>query len=1424
MNTNSGALSFDVVINTNDFKRAMREMQQSVVDLTRKADKEVNELENSFSNLGKIAAGAFAFNELSQLAQKVVTVRGEFQQLEISFTTMLKSKAKADQLMSEVVQLAATTPFGLKDAAAATKQLLAYGSASTEVIGELRMLGDVAAGVSAPIGDLAYLYGTLRTQGKAMTVDIRQFAGRGIPIYEELAKVLKINTEEVAAFVSEGKVGFKDVQQAFKNMSGEGGTFQNLMAEQSKSLTGLTSQFADAVDIMFNDIGRSQEGALAEIIKGGTAVVENYKSILDILTVLIATYGAYKAVIIATSVIQSAAVILGNARAWLQLAATIKTAKDAQILFNLASSANPYALAIAAIAALATVYLVYAKDVSEAEKAQNLLAAAQKKAQESASGEIAKIEVLKLAIKNENLSRDERNKKLQELIALSPKHLEALTLDNIATNQGTDAINAYVAAMQRQIEIEEIQVGLKEAIQKKNDAKANKNQLSYFDQVLVAAGASGNPYDPNAGKNFQNSKQKETQSLNQQIEKQQDEIIEKYKTRITLLNDIGATADKSGKDETKAVVKNTAYYDEQIESLKKAQELKATDRKTFDSYQKQIDALEKAKDRITGGKTKKVAEKDLPQPLGSLAYYEQVARKAEEAMSKTPSDNFGRLKALNNIKVQAEAEAEKIRSQFAIKTFEQELQEKKIAYENYQKWITAFDDKVADQSFEQLTSKGKSYSEYLAGEIKRLEEQGKIPGIGLDGLERDKLVKLKIEYDEVTGAETPLQKFQTKLESIRDTATSLTDEIQRLKEIQTTLPTDDSESSRSMRQQTKQQIIEASRERERALTSYLQSIVNSEESRLAIENRYKDLRVELEKRYGQEKGAAYQNALNNINKAEEKEYQEERNKFAQEGAEWKALTKVIQDSTNDQTRIRVNALRGQVELMKAYGLQETEDYKAKLRELKDAEENHKQQSIKRWGQIADVVGQLGELLQDMPGAASEIGGALSGLAGQFGNISKALNSISTDANGKTSVSGDGYVAAAQSVISMITTIVQSNKKRHEDEKAFAVARIGYENEYQLALNRSIGESYKKNDNIFVKDVEAKIKAGAAQYQDAQQRFQDAIEKLNEGRAKVRQKDVVDGKSVGQLAGSGLVLGAVIGSAAGPVGTAVGAVVGAAAGAIIGLFATKKKKDVFGSLLEEYPDLIEQGADGWKKLDIAMAQSLVTNGQVDDKTKELLKTAIAYNEELEKSSAQIEEGLSDLVGSLGDNIRNALVTAFQDGTDAAQAFGKAVGDVIADMASKLLFVALFKEAFDKLQTDMKASYGLGGDQTIVDDLGRFFVENGDKPNQYAEGLEAINKAMEAYGFSNIMGKKSGTGATGLRSAIAGITEETAGLLAGQFNAIRIHSADTNRVVKEQLVQLIQISANTSYNKNLVVLFDIVDELKNLNQTSIRGFGL
>lgn len=300
---------------------------------------------------------------LKNFVTELVNVRGQFQQLEIAFTTMLKSKEKADKLMSELVDIAAKTPFDLQGVASSAKQMLAYGSSAENVGDELVMLGNIAAGVGSQLSEIAYLYGTLRTQGRAYAVDIRQFAGRGIPIYEELAKVLGVTKDEVSGLVTEGKVGFKEVEQAFKNMTGASGIYYNLMEEQSKSLTGQLSNLGDAWDTMLNEIGKDTQGIASSGISAVKGLIENYETVGKVLLGLIATYGTYKTALIVTRITQDAL----TARMELAILVT-KAQTVAQKALNLAMSVNPYAAIATVVVVTSAALLNYASNLDKCKK------------------------------------------------------------------------------------------------------------------------------------------------------------------------------------------------------------------------------------------------------------------------------------------------------------------------------------------------------------------------------------------------------------------------------------------------------------------------------------------------------------------------------------------------------------------------------------------------------------------------------------------------------------------------------------------------------------------------------------------------------------------------------------------------------------------------------------------------------------------------------------------------------------------------------------------------------------------------------------------------------------------------------------------------------------------------------------------------
>lgn len=241
-----------------------------------------------------------------QLAGSIFNTRSQFQQLEISFNTMLGSADKSKQLMDELIATAAKTPFDMSSITSGAKQLLAYGTEAKDVNKTLVQLGDIASGLNIPLGDLVYLYGTTVAQGRMFTMDLRQFMGRGVPLAEELGKILHQNTTEVQESVSKGKVTSDIFKEAIANMTQAGGRFGGLMEQQSKTLEGQWSNIGDSIQQMFNEIGKKSEGVFSSGLSIISAMVENWQEVIKVIGVAVVAVGSYRASLMAAASIRKA--------------------------------------------------------------------------------------------------------------------------------------------------------------------------------------------------------------------------------------------------------------------------------------------------------------------------------------------------------------------------------------------------------------------------------------------------------------------------------------------------------------------------------------------------------------------------------------------------------------------------------------------------------------------------------------------------------------------------------------------------------------------------------------------------------------------------------------------------------------------------------------------------------------------------------------------------------------------------------------------------------------------------------------------------------------------------------------------------------------------------------------------------------------
>jgi tape measure domain-containing protein len=389
-------------------------------------------------------AGYFSITAAKGFLDQVIQVRGEFQQLDIALQTMLQSKSKADKLMSEVVEMAAKTPFSLTELGQGAKRLLAFKEPADQVTESLRRLGDLAAGASVPVTDLIQAYGKVSAKGKMQAEELNQFAERGIPIISELAKVVGATDKEIYKMAEQGQIGFEELQAAIKNMTNEGGQFFNLMEKQSGSLTGQVSNLGDAWDRMLNEVGESSEGMIYAGIGGLKTLVENYETIIDVLKVLIATYGAYKAVVVLTWAAQKAMALGQTIRSLQLLTKGINSATRAQVAFNTAAKMNPWGLLAAGIMAVVTILPLFKK---EQEEAIDLT----KEATEQFGKEKKSAETLFEQLKQTNSGSEKRAKLLKEINSQYGTNLRNLQDEKLFLNQIEEARQGVIDGLKEEM-------------------------------------------------------------------------------------------------------------------------------------------------------------------------------------------------------------------------------------------------------------------------------------------------------------------------------------------------------------------------------------------------------------------------------------------------------------------------------------------------------------------------------------------------------------------------------------------------------------------------------------------------------------------------------------------------------------------------------------------------------------------------------------------------------------------------------------------------------------------------------------------------------------------------------------------------------------------------------------------------------------
>ena len=247
---------------------------RNAVSKLREVQGQAQQTERAFGGIaaavGKLAT---AFGVI-QAARFVFVKTAEIETQTRSLAILAGSAQKAGQIIQELQQLGAVTPFTSTELIDAAKRLQAFGVEADKVVETTKRLADASGATGAELSGLVTAYGQVQAKGRLQGEELLQFQERGIALQEELRKMYGMTGEEFQKALSKGQVSAKAVEVALQNLTNTGGKYANGAIAQSDTLQGRLSTLQDGIDALARRIGQALTPALNAIFNQAIAVVD----------------------------------------------------------------------------------------------------------------------------------------------------------------------------------------------------------------------------------------------------------------------------------------------------------------------------------------------------------------------------------------------------------------------------------------------------------------------------------------------------------------------------------------------------------------------------------------------------------------------------------------------------------------------------------------------------------------------------------------------------------------------------------------------------------------------------------------------------------------------------------------------------------------------------------------------------------------------------------------------------------------------------------------------------------------------------------------------------------------------------------------------------------------------------------------------
>ena len=251
------------------------------VSKLRQVQTQAQQTERAFGGIAAAATKlAVAFGGI-QAAKFIFVKTAELESQTRSLQVLTGSAEKAGQIIKELQQLGAVTPFTSTELIDSAKRLQAFGVEADKVVETTKRLADVSGATGAELSGLVTAYGQVQAKGRLQGEELLQFQERGVALQAELRKMYGLSGEEFQKALEKGRIGSEAVEVAILRLTSAGGKYANGAIAQSDTLNGRLSTLQDSIGVLAQTIGNTLAPVFQWALTQATAVVSEIQRVID---------------------------------------------------------------------------------------------------------------------------------------------------------------------------------------------------------------------------------------------------------------------------------------------------------------------------------------------------------------------------------------------------------------------------------------------------------------------------------------------------------------------------------------------------------------------------------------------------------------------------------------------------------------------------------------------------------------------------------------------------------------------------------------------------------------------------------------------------------------------------------------------------------------------------------------------------------------------------------------------------------------------------------------------------------------------------------------------------------------------------------------------------------------------------------------